>query len=236
MITIAIIAAIVYAAFHLGAGHAHYRYRKARGLNPNFYWSSVRGRVRQRPAAWRVPRRPPPVTKPTSRQQGPAPPSGAGVTGMSYRRLRSLRTRNRIPAASGSMLDHAMPTVAWPAAPVYDHCHAYDYVAGCALQRLQHHHGRARRTTSSGGLVPLKGGRTADRTRSGPPVSSWGLFGVFRVRADNSCYNLVCQGRPGCPTNRVCRISDVIMAAATGAMINISEIKQPERARIAVSA
>ena len=43
MITIVIIAAIVYAAFHLGAGHAHYRHRKARGLSPSFYWSSVRG-------------------------------------------------------------------------------------------------------------------------------------------------------------------------------------------------
>lgn len=34
---------IVYLAFHVGAGHAHYRYRKAHGLNPNFYCSSVRG-------------------------------------------------------------------------------------------------------------------------------------------------------------------------------------------------
>ena len=41
--TIIIIAAIAYAAFHLGAGHAHYRHRKARRLSPNFYWSSVRG-------------------------------------------------------------------------------------------------------------------------------------------------------------------------------------------------
>ncbi len=43
MITIVIIAAVVYAAFHLGAGHTHHRYAKARGLSPNFYWSSVRG-------------------------------------------------------------------------------------------------------------------------------------------------------------------------------------------------
>jgi hypothetical protein len=34
---------LIYAAFHLGAGHAHYRHRKAHGLRPNFYWSSVRG-------------------------------------------------------------------------------------------------------------------------------------------------------------------------------------------------
>jgi len=41
---------LVYLAFHLGAGHTHYRYQKAHysrqkanGLRPNFYWSSVRG-------------------------------------------------------------------------------------------------------------------------------------------------------------------------------------------------
>lgn len=38
-----IAAVLLYAAFHLGAGHAHHRYRKARGLRPNFYWSSVMG-------------------------------------------------------------------------------------------------------------------------------------------------------------------------------------------------
>jgi hypothetical protein len=43
MLTIIIGIVIVYAAFHLGAGHTHYRYRKARGIAPNFYWSSVRG-------------------------------------------------------------------------------------------------------------------------------------------------------------------------------------------------
>ena len=41
--TIVIATVIVYAAFHLGAGHTHHRYRKAHGLRPNFYWSSVRG-------------------------------------------------------------------------------------------------------------------------------------------------------------------------------------------------
>jgi hypothetical protein len=41
--TIIVIAVLVYAAFHLGAGHTHHRYRKAHGLRPNFYWSSVRG-------------------------------------------------------------------------------------------------------------------------------------------------------------------------------------------------
>lgn len=34
---------IIYLAFHLGAGHAHYRHQRAQGLSPNFYWSSVRG-------------------------------------------------------------------------------------------------------------------------------------------------------------------------------------------------
>jgi hypothetical protein len=41
VITVIIIAVIVYAAFHIGAGHTHHRYRKARGLAPNLYWSSM---------------------------------------------------------------------------------------------------------------------------------------------------------------------------------------------------
>jgi hypothetical protein len=32
MITVIIVAVVVYAAFHLGAGHTHHRYRKAHGL------------------------------------------------------------------------------------------------------------------------------------------------------------------------------------------------------------
>ena len=40
---IIIFALIIYAAFHVGAGHAHYRHRRAQGLSPNLYWSSVRG-------------------------------------------------------------------------------------------------------------------------------------------------------------------------------------------------
>ena len=40
---IVVIAVLLYAAFHVGAGHTHYRYQKAHGVSPNFYWSSVRG-------------------------------------------------------------------------------------------------------------------------------------------------------------------------------------------------
>jgi hypothetical protein len=36
VITVIIVAAIVYLAFLLGAGHAHCRHRKAHGLRPNF--------------------------------------------------------------------------------------------------------------------------------------------------------------------------------------------------------
>jgi hypothetical protein len=43
LITVIIIAAIVYLAFHLGAGHTHHRYRKAHGLAPRLYWSLGRG-------------------------------------------------------------------------------------------------------------------------------------------------------------------------------------------------
>lgn len=43
MVAAIIITVLIYAAFHLGAGHAHHRYRKAHGLSPNFYWSAVRG-------------------------------------------------------------------------------------------------------------------------------------------------------------------------------------------------
>jgi hypothetical protein len=38
-----IVIALIYLAFHAGAGHAHYRNRKARGLRPNIYWSSIAG-------------------------------------------------------------------------------------------------------------------------------------------------------------------------------------------------
>lgn len=43
MVTIIVVAVIVYAAFHLGAGHTHARCRKAHGLCPNFMFSSVMG-------------------------------------------------------------------------------------------------------------------------------------------------------------------------------------------------
>jgi len=43
MITAIIVVAALYVAFHIGAGHTHHRYRKAHGLAPNFYWSSIRG-------------------------------------------------------------------------------------------------------------------------------------------------------------------------------------------------
>lgn len=34
MITIIVVAVVVHAAFHIGAGHVHHRYRKAHGLSP----------------------------------------------------------------------------------------------------------------------------------------------------------------------------------------------------------
>jgi hypothetical protein len=34
---------LLYLAFHVGAGHAHYRHGRAQGLSPNFYYSSLRG-------------------------------------------------------------------------------------------------------------------------------------------------------------------------------------------------
>jgi len=43
VITVIVIAVIVYAAFHIGAGHTHHRYRKAHGLSPNLFYSSVMG-------------------------------------------------------------------------------------------------------------------------------------------------------------------------------------------------
>lgn len=43
MIIVIVIAVGLYLAFHVGAGHAHYRHARAHGLSPNFYWSSVRG-------------------------------------------------------------------------------------------------------------------------------------------------------------------------------------------------
>ena len=43
MTAVIIVIIIGYAWFHLGHGHANYRHARARGLRPNFYWSSVRG-------------------------------------------------------------------------------------------------------------------------------------------------------------------------------------------------
>ncbi len=43
MIEIIALVAVGYLLFHLGSGATHHRYRKALGLRPNFYWSSVRG-------------------------------------------------------------------------------------------------------------------------------------------------------------------------------------------------
>jgi hypothetical protein len=43
MITVIIVIVAAYALFHLGAGHTHHRYRKAAGLRPNFFYSSVMG-------------------------------------------------------------------------------------------------------------------------------------------------------------------------------------------------
>ena len=43
MIAVIIVVVIVYATFHLGAGHTRHRYRKATGLRPNFMYSSVMG-------------------------------------------------------------------------------------------------------------------------------------------------------------------------------------------------
>ena len=38
-----VIAVIAYLCFHLGAGHTHHRYAKARGLRPSIWWSLGRG-------------------------------------------------------------------------------------------------------------------------------------------------------------------------------------------------
>jgi hypothetical protein len=43
MTAVIIVIIVAYACFHVGAGHAHYRYRKAAGLRPSFMWSSARG-------------------------------------------------------------------------------------------------------------------------------------------------------------------------------------------------
>jgi hypothetical protein len=43
MIEIIVIAAVAYLVFHLGAGAHGHRRRKAAGLRPNFFYSSVMG-------------------------------------------------------------------------------------------------------------------------------------------------------------------------------------------------
>jgi hypothetical protein len=61
--------------------------------------------------------------------EAPAPFTGGGVISMSYRQLRSLRNRNRIPPASGpcQIASCRRP----PSLPrIYDHCHAHDRIRG----------------------------------------------------------------------------------------------------------
>ena len=51
-----IIVIVVYLASHIGAGHTHYRYQKAQGLNPRLYDTLRRGwygSIRL-PGGWRV--------------------------------------------------------------------------------------------------------------------------------------------------------------------------------------
>jgi len=43
MITAIVVLAVIYLAYHAGAGHTRYRYRKAHGLDPHLYWSLGRG-------------------------------------------------------------------------------------------------------------------------------------------------------------------------------------------------
>ena len=43
MIVAVAVIVLIYAAFHVGAGHAHYRHGRAHGLSPNLYWSLGRG-------------------------------------------------------------------------------------------------------------------------------------------------------------------------------------------------
>jgi hypothetical protein len=43
VITVIIVIAALYLLIHVGAGHRHYRRQRARGLSPNFFYSSVRG-------------------------------------------------------------------------------------------------------------------------------------------------------------------------------------------------
>jgi hypothetical protein len=43
LIAVIVIVVLLYAAFHIGAGHTHYRYKKAHGLSPNFFYSSAMG-------------------------------------------------------------------------------------------------------------------------------------------------------------------------------------------------
>ena len=54
MITIAIIAVVIYLAFHLGHAHANYRHGRAHGnRGVNLFWSSARRAVRHHPRSVR---------------------------------------------------------------------------------------------------------------------------------------------------------------------------------------
>jgi hypothetical protein len=63
MLTVIVVAVVVYLAFHLGAGHTHHRYARAHELRPSLYWSLGRGPLRLGAAAGRVPGRAPAVRR-----------------------------------------------------------------------------------------------------------------------------------------------------------------------------
>ena len=55
MATAIIVVIVVYAAFHVGAGHTRHRYAKAHGLQPRLYWSLGRGPYGSiRVGGWRI--------------------------------------------------------------------------------------------------------------------------------------------------------------------------------------
>ena len=43
IVAIVVVGILLYLAFHVGAGHTHYRYQRSHGFSPNFCWSAARG-------------------------------------------------------------------------------------------------------------------------------------------------------------------------------------------------
>lgn len=106
MVAVIVIAVLIYAAFHLGAGHAHHRYRKAHG-QPELLLVQRARAVRQRAPTRRVPGGASPMTIRRDTCKRPRNPSGEAALPHRTRRRRGTHSpddRRKPPCGRGRAL------------------------------------------------------------------------------------------------------------------------------------